>query len=181
MHRRAEVSDLQRIPWYEADPLLAERERARVLEIAPELVWSEDLELHDRRPRSGWVGPIPTWLAERHAPTGLDKLLEGDPLKVRVIYRESFPAAPPALYPTSVDFPLKHRTEQRWHVNGDGSLCQMQNATDWKPTDSAADLIVKASGWYVEYRLMVRGLIERMTIAGIHADDSLDEVIASLG
>ena len=44
-----------------------------------------------------------------------------------------------------------------WHVNGDGSLCLMQAADDWQPEDTAADLVRKACGWFVEYLLVEAG------------------------
>ena len=39
----------------------------------------------------------------------------------------------PDLYPLDPDVPIERRTQHRWHVNGDGSLCLMQAADDWQP------------------------------------------------
>jgi hypothetical protein len=62
-------------------------------------------------------------------------------------------------------------------VNGDGSLCLLQTADDWHPDASAADLIVKAVGWFLEYLLMVDDRIEAMTTSGIATDPALDELL----
>jgi hypothetical protein len=65
-----------------------------------------------------------------------------------------------------------------WHVNGDCSLCLMQAADDWDPSEAAADLVAKAAGWFVEYLLLEDGHIEKMSERGIYTDPSLDGVIA---
>jgi hypothetical protein len=73
-----------------------------------------------------------------------------------------------------------YRTQQDWHVNGDGSLCLLQEAQDWSPTGTAADLVVKAAGWFLEYLLMEQGRIPAMTTNGIATDDSLDALLTPL-
>lgn len=173
------MPEIARIPWYEADSELAAIERERVLAVASQMEWRVDLEHGGRGDLSGWVGPLPDWTPERPRPSGLDALLGDGPLIARVIYREAFPVVAPVVVPVSVDTPLEHRTDARWHVMGDGSLCLIQQAWAWSPMDSAADLIVKASGWYIEYQLMRREAIQSMTLNGIHYDDSLDDVIAN--
>jgi hypothetical protein len=50
---------------------------------------------------------------------------------------------PPDLYPLDPDVPIDRRTQNRWHVNGDGSLCTVQAAEDWQPDCTAADLVRK--------------------------------------
>ena len=40
-----------------------------------------------------------------------------------------------------------------------------------------SDLIEKISGWYIEYHLMRKGYISRMTEYGIAEDDSLDRFL----
>jgi hypothetical protein len=56
----------------------------------------------------------------------------------------------------------------------------VQTAQDWRPgDDTAADLVRKASGWFIEYLLMEDEKIEAMTIHGIFEDTSLDELIGS--
>jgi hypothetical protein len=64
---------------------------------------------------------------------------------------------------------------------GDGSLCLLQTADLWTGRETAADLVIKASGWFVEYLLMEAGAIERMTLSGLNADISLDETIRNFG
>src|SRR5690606_34372765 len=71
--------EIARIPWHAADPELAERERERVFAVAPEMEWREDLFYGGRDARSGWVGPLPTWTADRPRPEGLDALLSDGP------------------------------------------------------------------------------------------------------
>lgn len=84
----------------------------------------------------------------------------------------------PDLYPDDPDVPLLRRIMHTWHVNGDGSLCLMQAADDWQPENTAADLVCKACGWFVEYLLVEAGHREAMTERGIYLDTHLDELIA---
>jgi hypothetical protein len=83
----------------------------------------------------------------------------------------------PILIPLHPEVPLDRRTMHDWHVNGDGSLCLSQRATDWQPGDTAADLVLKAAGWFIEYRLIEEGSREAMTERGIVNDDGLDYLI----
>jgi hypothetical protein len=46
--------------------------------------------------------------------------------------------------------------------------------TSWTGIETAADLVVKAAGWFLEYLLMDAGLIEHMSENGIANDDLLD-------
>jgi hypothetical protein len=54
----------------------------------------------------------------------------------------------------------------------------MQAAHDWSPDETAADLVRKASGWFIEYLLADAGAIERMTERGVLVDDALDAILA---
>ena len=54
----------------------------------------------------------------------------------------------------------------------------MQGADDWHLTDTAADLVRKASGWFIEYLLVEARKLEGMTERGIFEDTSIDEIIA---
>jgi len=76
--------------------------------------------------------------------------------------------------------PVERRTVHDWHLNGDGSLCLLRTVDLWNGRETAADLVVKASGWFIEYMLMERGLIEAMTENGIHSNKSLDALIRGL-
>jgi hypothetical protein len=55
----------------------------------------------------------------------------------------------------------------------------MQSASDWQLTDTASDLVRKASCWFVEYLLLEAGKIDAMTIRGIYGDTFLDPVLAT--
>ncbi len=174
------ILDLQPICWFDAEPERLDRERAAMAVCAPSLQWierSEDL------PSGGWEGDAPEWPFLREPPEpGLSHLLEGRRLPIRVQCSESFPAVEPSIWPL-LDPPLEplYRTQDIWHVNGDGSLCLLQTAEMWSGRDSAADLVVKSSGWFIEYLLMEVKVIERMTLTGLNADSSLDGVIATYG
>lgn len=56
----------------------------------------------------------------------------------------------------------------------------VQRADDWKQGETAADLVCKASGWFIEYLLFEGGQIETMTERGIYLDTAHDELLASL-
>jgi hypothetical protein len=164
--------------WIDAEPGLVLREQEAMARHAPGMTWRDDLEWRGDRRAFGWTGKAPVWAADRPKPSGVDELLAGRQLELTVIYPEAFPSVPTALFPTEPDVPLDRRTLNRWHVNGDGSLCLMQAADDWQPSDSAADLVRKASGWFIEYLLVDAGGLERMTERGIFVDTTLDEILA---
>ncbi len=82
----------------------------------------------------------------------------------------------PRFVPIDPEPDFRVRTMNAWHVNGDGSLCMFQNSTDWDPWSTAAELIPKASGWFLEYLLLTDRRIERMTETGIVRDASLDHL-----
>lgn len=170
--------DLEPIRWFDAEPRRLEREQEAMARLAGDLHWidsSADL------PAGGWEGDAPAWPFEREPPEpGLSRLLDGRRLPSRVQYLESFPAVEPKLWPL-LDPPPDplYRTQDIWHVNGDGSLCLLQTADLWTGRETAADLVVKASGWFIEYLLMEAKAIERMTLSGINSDTSLDDLIRS--
>ena len=164
--------------WVDAEPGIVERERAAMAAHAPEMAWRDNLVWMEQRRAFGWAGCAPSWGADRPKPAGVDELLAGRRLELVVIYPEAFPSVPASLFPTDPDVPLDRRTLSLWHVNGDGSLCLMQAADDWQPTDTAAALVRKAAGWFIEYLLVDAGEIERMTERGIFDDTSLDEILA---
>lgn len=159
--------------WTSVEPALVEREKVAMAEHAPEMEWEDALIYHQRRV-VGWRGVAPDWGADRVKPDGTDALLAGRRLELLVLYLEAFPMAPPALVPLNPEVPMHRRTLSKWHVLGDGSLCLVQAAEDWQPEDTAADLVRKASGWFIEYLLLEAGRIDRMTERGIFEDTSLD-------
>jgi len=85
----------------------------------------------------------------------------------------------PRLYPRDPRVPMERWTQQRWHVNGDGSLCLMQAADDWQPTDVSAALVCKAAGWFIEYLLVEQGDLASMAIRGIYASSEIDALLAA--
>lgn len=143
-------------------------------ELAPEMVWLPD------RSAGGWEGLAPAWPAPRPAPDGLERLLAGRRLKVGVFYTQAFPSVEPRLVPLDPEPPLERRILHSWHLNGDGTLCLLRTADLWTGRETAADLVVKASGWFIEYLLMERDAIQRMSESGIYDDDSRDETINGL-
>ena len=85
----------------------------------------------------------------------------------------------PRLYPREPRVPMERWTQHRWHVNGDGSLCLMQSADDWQPTDVAASLVSKAAGWFIEYLLIEQGDLASMTVRGIYVSSEVDALLAA--
>ena len=164
--------------WADAEPEVVQRERAAMAAWAPDMNWRDDLEWRDGRRALGWVGSAPPWGGDRDMPAGTEELLDDRRLEIAAIYPEAFPAVPAEIFPRDPEVPLSRRTLSTWHLNGDGSLCLMQAADDWNLSDTAADLVRKASGWFIEYLLLDGGRIERMTERGIFADTSLDPAIA---
>jgi hypothetical protein len=171
--------DLPRISWLEAEAKRVEREQAEMERWCPGMQWRTDLTWADGRHGAGWEGLAPTWGSDRPQPAGVGQMLDGRQLRLRVLCPEAFPMVPPDLYPIHPEVPISRRTQHRWHVNGDGSLCMMQAAGDWQPTDSAADLVRKAAGWFIEYLLVDAGDLAVMTRRGIYVSDEIDALLAA--
>jgi hypothetical protein len=98
---------------------------------------------------------------------------------VVIAYRQAYPMVPPRIYPVDPRPEPIECTQHRWHVNGDGSLCQFQTDTAWDPRDSICDLIVKAAAWRVEYALMKAGVLDQMSLHGIVSDPAADHLITT--
>lgn len=157
-----------RISWTVAEPGALAREQYAVSEVAPDLDWWEN------DGACGWSGQAPVWPLERNQPLGLGRYLGGRRLTIDVVYSAAHPMAPPKIWPVDPEPEFLARTQHRWHVNGDGSLCLLQAADDWDGQGTAADLVVKAAGWFLEYLLLSDGVIDAMTESGIVSDASLD-------
>lgn len=168
-----------RISWVRAEAARVKAEREAMADHCPDMQWHDALEWPRGRIGSGWEGLAPTWGGQRPQPAGVDELLDGRRLRLRVLYPEGFPMVPPDLYPLDPDVPIGHRTQNRWHVNGDGSLCTVQGAEDWQPEHTAADLVRKASCWYIEYLLVDGDDLDAMTERGIYSDESVDALLAA--
>jgi hypothetical protein len=173
------AADLPRISWIEAEAARVQREQAEMQRRAPDMQWRTDLAWADGRIGAGWEGLAPAWGSDRPEPPGVSNLLNGRRLRVRVICPEAFPMVAPDLYPLDPEVPIDRRTQHKWHVNGDGSLCLMQAAGDWQPENTATDLIRKAAGWYIEYLLVDDGDLDRMTERGIYVSNEIDALLAA--
>jgi hypothetical protein len=161
------VIDRPRISWHEAEVGRLDAEQSAMRVAAPQLVWDGTL----------WRGLVPVWPFDRDAPARLDQFLGDRRLTLEVAYYEAYPMVPPRFTPLDPDPDIRVRTVHAWHVNGDGSLCLFQNADDWDPRVLAAGLMPKASGWFLEYLLLIDGRIDSMTINGIANDDALDHLL----
>ena len=160
--------------WWQQEPGLLQREMAAMAALAPDLRWQP-------QGAGSWEGPAPLWPFERAAPEGLSALTGGRRLRVHVAYGHAFPMAPPGVWPLDPEPELAHRLNHAWHVNGDGSLCLLSSAAAWSGREPAAELVAKAAGWFVEFLLFSRGLIEAMTSTGVGVDVSLDALISDTG
>jgi hypothetical protein len=156
MPRRDDLAERSRVSWLDAEPARLATERS-AMERCPDMTWMDELDWPNGRTGSGWVGFAPSWGGERPEPVGVARLLADRRLGVRVLYPEGFPMVPPDLYPAEPRVPPERRTLHRWHLNGDGSLCLLRAAEDWQATDTAADLVLKAAGWFIEYLLVDAG------------------------
>lgn len=163
--------DRRRQTWIEAESKCVAKERQAMADIAPEMVWLAD------EAAGGWEGLAPKWPIRRPEPESLDGFLGGRQLRLRVEYSQAHPMVQPTLIPLDPEPPIERRVDHSWHVNGDGSLCLLQTAYQWTGRDTAADLVAKASGWFIEYLLLERGAVTAMTENGLHADDALDALI----
>ena len=154
--------------WVDAEPARYEAERAAMAAVAPGLAWDETALT--------WTGVVPLWPFERPAPPALEEFLAGRRFLAQVRYSQGFPMVAPRIAPIDPEPDPMVRTRHDWHVNGDGTLCLLQRASDWDGDGTAAELVVKAAGWFLEYLLMEAGFIEEMTEAGIVNDDRWDHL-----
>lgn len=164
------------IRWFEAEPQRFARELEGMQGVGPDLTWQPDL---DGTTGGGWVGLGPIWPFSRSRPAGLAEFLNGRRFRMEVVCGAAYPAAAPRIRPIEPEPDLSLRTMQQWHVMGDGTLCLLQNAGDWTGRDLAAELVVKAAGWHLEYLLLQAGAIEAMTGNGIAESDELDHLLAA--
>ncbi|PPF75507.1 hypothetical protein [Pseudoclavibacter sp. Z016] len=155
--------------WWEDDPARLEQEIADVRAVAPLLTWTEE--------EAGWFeGPLPLWPFARSAPANISDLL--DPFVVRVEYNHAFPAAPPHILPLLPQPVPTIRGFTQFHVLPSGRLCLLRDADQWYPWSKTSELLLKASGWAIEFALFEAGAITRMSMSGIVIDTSHDELIA---
>ncbi|CAH0123652.1 hypothetical protein SRABI98_00023 [Microbacterium sp. Bi98] len=118
---------------------------------------------------------LPLWPFERPAPVEFNSDVPG--LEVLLLFPQSYPMTIPDLYPMNPMPELVERTQHRWHVNGDGSLCVIQEQRTWTGRESVVDLLVKAAGWRLEYGLVQADIVAEMTENGIVSSTERDRQI----
>ena len=158
------------LPWWHDDPKRLEDERAAMFAVAPDLIWRFEGS-------GGWVGTVPTWPMPRPQPKGIVALVDGRPFNVRISCSPAHPMIEPLVWPKNIALPTLALGLTQWHLLPSGTLCLLQDHTSWNPSDLISELIPKISGWYIEYHLKTKDLIDRMTEQGIAVDDSLDSLL----
>lgn len=162
------------VTWWQCEPRRLARDRAEVGERFPGLQWVD-------QGAGGWIGRLPRWPFDRMEPVGLQALVGKEGLEVRLQYGHAYPMVAPLIYPQDPEPEITERTDHKWHVNGDGSLCLLQDDVTWNGRGSVVDLLLKAAGWRVEYALMKAGVIKAMTLHGIVDDAQSDHLVDTVG
>lgn len=165
--------------WFDAHPQRLAREHEAMAAYAS-MKWDEHLSRPDHDDGGGWTGVVPPWPFERPEPPELDAFLAGARLTAVVLCLQAHPAVKPRVYPVDPEPDPRIRTMNAWHLSGDGSLCLTQRAYDWDGSECAADLVPKAAGWFLEFLLVSRGHLDRMTEAGIAVHDELDHMFTAV-
>jgi hypothetical protein len=161
------------VTWWQVEPRRLRRDQEDIAKRFPDLQWQA-------AGAGGWMGHLPRWPFIRPEPAGLLRVIGEKGLLAAVAYGHAYPMVAPTAVPVDPEPPIRARTDQRWHVMGDGSLCLLQDDATWTGRDSVVELLLKAAGWRVEFELMRRGLIEAMTVDGIVDDDQLDYLLRDL-
>ncbi|MCI1018063.1 hypothetical protein HWD99_05455 [Microbacterium sp. C5A9] len=162
---------LERRSWWVDDPARLELEKLDVASVAPDLEWVPE--------NAGrFEGEILIWPFSRPEPIGLRDLVKV-PGRVHVEYRHAFPAVPPTVICKQPTPPIVLRSFEAFHVLPNGALCLLRDADQWTLNSRTSELLLKASGWIIEYALLEAGAVDRMTKNGIVEDDMLDELISS--
>jgi hypothetical protein len=166
------ASENIRIPWWKAEPRRLSLELELISGAFPDLVWAAD--------GAGTLqGRLPLWPFDRPEPEGLRAFIGGEGLRVTAIFSQAYPMVPARVFPVEPEPDLEQRTQHKWHVNGDGSLCLLRAVSVWTPREGRVhDLLLKAAGWRVEYALLTAGRMGKMTETGIVTDDSLDHLLS---
>lgn len=158
--------------WWVDDPERLELEKRDIASVAPDLVWVPE--------NAGrFEGEIPIWPFTRPEPVELRDLVTMAG-RVRVEYRQAFPAVPPTIICVDPEPAITMRSFADYHVLPNGGLCLLRNADQWTLQSRTSELLLKASGWRIEYALLNAGAIERMTLSGIVEDEQMDELISSV-
>lgn len=168
------AEDWPRLAWWDAEPERLKREQEVMAARAPDMQWVDGL------PAKGWRGLAPEWPMPRARPENLDKLLQAQRLELEVRYSQGFPAEAPTLIPLDPQPDPDQRFREKWHLNSDGSLCLVGRVRDWDEAFTAAELVEKAAGWFIEYRAVQEQLLEEMSAVGMFVSSDLDQLIAAL-
>lgn len=124
----------------------------------------------------GWSGRLPLWPFDRPAPCEFAPDAKG--LELLLIFPESYPMSMPSIHPVDPQPRFDERTQHRWHLNGDGSLCFIQDQRTWSGRESVIDLLLKAASWRLEYDLVRSEVVASMSENGIVSDGRRDLEIA---
>lgn len=159
------------VPWFAQDPRRLRRDREEVQRFAPDLkVVEPSLE----GPCGGWSGRLPLWPFDREAPDGLASRFPDGGLLVEIRYVPAYPMLPPEIFPVDPEPELHERSQAVWHVLPHGALCLLQSTGQWQPEASLTELLLKAAGWHLEYSLVKREVLPRMSENGIVSDGASD-------
>lgn len=172
----ADTDGAYAVTWWRAEPGRLAQDQQELAACFPDLSWCEPAAAV--RGAGGWRGQLPLWPFTRPSPPGLESLEGG--LHLELVYPQAYPLVAPRIYPLHPEPALMARTDHRWHLNGDGSLCLLQDTLGWRIEDSVTDLLLKAAAWRIEYALMHAELLEAMTESGIVSDTALDTMISYL-
>ncbi|WGD38718.1 hypothetical protein [Streptomyces cathayae] len=158
------------IAWWECEPRRLRRDREEIPAHFPDLVFSDE-------GAGSWEGTLPRWPFGRPEPTHLTDWIGESGLRLRLAYSQAYPMVAPRIIPLDpLPAPFEW-TQHIWHVNGDASLCLLQDDV-WTGRETVVDLLLKAAGWRIEYALMKYQAIEEMTGSGIVTDHRLDHFLA---
>lgn len=165
------TNDAGRRTWWECEPARLARDQEEVWADFPDLRWVPD-------GAGRWEGTLPRWPFARPEPDGLGELVGELGMPVVLCYGHAYPMVPPSIFPIDPQPDVAEWTVHRWHVMGDGSLCLLQDDVLWDPRQSVVDLLLKATGWRIEYALVKAGVVDAMSTNGIVTDSSRDDLIA---
>lgn len=158
------------VTWWDDDPRRCRAECAAMKETAPDLEWVAG-------DWAGWRGEVPLWPFTRPQPMGLVRLVDNRRFEVEIQCSPAHPMMAPSVLPRSITPPVEAFGWNAWHLLPSGALCLYRGAAWWDPATLAAALVPKISGWYIEYHLLMLGLLRRMPEPGIDQDGRFDDAI----
>ncbi|MDW7669381.1 MAG: hypothetical protein SCJ93_11200 [Bacillota bacterium] len=134
--------------WYQLDKSRIVLEYLRVTKSYP------DFKLIKIDKNIAWEGKV------NDIPEGLTE----PPLKIRLIYPDSYPAAPLKVQPIEPEFP-DDLWGHDWHRWKEGYLCYIRPKS-WEITYTAADVIDKIRIWYFNFLAYKSKMVEKMPDIG---------------